>query len=86
MTPDALGAPLPLEAAVAHLPRFDLHPEEAIAASHGRILGPAGIDGPYGAFAPDGHLVGVYRDEGSKARPELIVAPATAPDAPTSPG
>jgi tRNA pseudouridine55 synthase len=70
-----LGALLPLEAAIAHLPRVALHPEEATAAGNGRILGPAGIDGPYGVFAPDGRLVGVYRDDGTKGRPEVILAP-----------
>ena len=45
--------PLPMDRAVAHLPRLDLGEDEAIAAGHGRILGPAGIAGPYAVFAPD---------------------------------
>ena len=45
-------------------------------ASHGRILAPGSIDGPYGVFDPDGRLIGIYRDEGSKARPLVILAPA----------
>jgi tRNA pseudouridine55 synthase len=69
-----LREPLPLETAVAHLPRIDLEADEAAAASHGRILGLAGIDGPYAVFAPDGRLIGVYLDEGAKARPEVILA------------
>ncbi|MEX0754229.1 MAG: tRNA pseudouridine(55) synthase TruB [Actinomycetota bacterium] len=81
--PDDPGAPLPMDRAVAHLPHLDLHPEEAIAASHGRILGPAGIAGPYGVFAPGGRLIGIYTDEGTKARPEVIIAPA---DADRTPG
>ncbi len=72
--PEAPGEPLPVEAAVAHLPRIDLTAEEAVAAGHGRILGPAGIDGPYGVYGLDDRLVGVYRDEGAKARPEVILA------------
>lgn len=72
---DDPGEPLPVEAAVAHLPRVDLDEEEVVAARHGRPLGPAGIVGSYGAFAPDGRLVGVYRDEGPRARPEVILAP-----------
>jgi tRNA pseudouridine55 synthase len=68
------GSPLPVDRAVSHLPAVALHPEEAIAASHGRILGPAGLDGPYRAIAPDGSLVGIYRDAGSKAVPEVILA------------
>jgi len=74
--PDDPGPLLPLERAVAHLPRFPLEREEAIAASHGRILAPGSIDGPYGVYDPDGRLIGVYRDEGSKARPLVILAPA----------
>jgi len=70
------GRPLPLDRAVAHLPRCELIAEEAVAASHGRILGPAAIDGPYGVYDPDGRLVGVYRDDGGKARPLVILAPA----------
>jgi tRNA pseudouridine55 synthase len=76
VAPDVALEPRPLAEAIGHLPRVDLHPEEAIAASHGRILGPAGIEGPYGVFGPGGDLVGVYRDEGTKARPEVILAPA----------
>ena len=48
--------------------------EEAIAAGHGRVLGPAGIAGPYAVFAPDGTLIGVYEDDGTKARPQVILA------------
>jgi len=68
------GDPLPVEAAVAHLPRIDLEPDEAIAATHGRILGPAGIEGPYAVFGPERVLIGVYRDDGAKARPQVILA------------
>ncbi len=62
---------------MAHLPRVTLEPEEAVAAGHGRVLGPAGIAGPYGVYAPDGRIVGVYRDDGAKARPLVILAPAS---------
>ena len=70
------GSPLPLERAVAHLPRVALDDEEARAASHGRILAPAGVEGPHAVFDPAGRLVGVYRDEGPRARPEVILEPA----------
>jgi len=70
------GELAPLDRAVAHLPRFPLEREEAIAASHGRILGPAAIEGPYGVYDPEGRLIGVYRDDGGKARPLVILAPA----------
>jgi tRNA pseudouridine55 synthase len=74
--PDGPGEPLPLELAVAHLPRLELDAAEAVAVSHGRILGPAGIEGPYAVFSPQGRVLGVYLDEGTKARPEVILAPA----------
>lgn len=76
VAPEDPGVPLPLERAVGHLPRFVLDPEEVAAASYGRVLGPAGIDGPYGVFSPEGGLVGVYQDQGAKAAPLVIVAPA----------
>ena len=72
--PDRPGEPLAVEAAVAHLPRIDLDEEEAGAARHGRCLGPATIEGPYGAFGPDSRLVGVFRDTGGKSCPEVVLA------------
>jgi len=66
---------LPLERAVEHLSAVTLHPEEAKVAVHGCCLGPAGIAGPYRALAPDGALIGIYRDDGAKAVPQLILAP-----------
>ncbi len=74
VAPDEASEPQPIEVAVSHLPRVDLDAEEAVAASHGRPLGPAGLTGPYGAFGPDGRLIGVYEDEGPRARPQVILA------------
>jgi tRNA pseudouridine55 synthase len=76
VAPDDPGAPLPIERTVGHLPHLELGPDEAAAAGHGRILGPAGIDGPYAVVAPGGGLIGIYRDEGPKARPLVILAPS----------
>jgi tRNA pseudouridine55 synthase len=76
VAPNGAGDPLPLGAAVGHLPRLDLDADEAVAASHGRPLGPAGLSGPYGVFGPDGRLIGVYEDDGPRARPQVILAPA----------
>ena len=73
--PEDPGPLLPLERAVGHLAAVTLHEEEARVAVHGSILGPAGIVGPYRALAPDGTLLGIYRDEGAKAVPEVILAP-----------
>jgi tRNA pseudouridine55 synthase len=75
-TPDEPGPLLPLDAAVAHLASVTLVEEEARVAVHGRCLGPAGIAGPYRALAPDGRLIGIYRDDGARAVPEVILAPA----------
>jgi len=74
--PGEAREPLPMERAVAHLPRVQLDAVEAGAAANGSILGPAGIEGPYGVFAPDGRLIGVWRDDGAKARPEMVLGPA----------
>jgi tRNA pseudouridine55 synthase len=71
--PEDPGMPLDPVAAVEHLPSVELSAEEAEAASHGRILGPAGLVGPYRVHAPDGTLVGIYHDDGAKAVPELIL-------------
>ncbi len=62
--------------AVAHLPRMNVDEQEAVAVSHGRILAPSGLDGPHAVFDPAGRLLGIYQDEGSKARPLVILAPA----------
>jgi tRNA pseudouridine55 synthase len=72
--PPGLGEPLPIERAIGHLPSVHLDAEEARAASHGRLLGPAAIDGPYAVFGPDGALKGIYRDAGASARPEVVLA------------
>ena len=73
--PEEPGSPRPAVAAVEHLPSVELTADEATAASHGRILGPAGIEGPYRVHAPDGGLVGIYHDDGSKAIPDVILSP-----------
>lgn len=72
--PPGEGVPEPLERAVEHLPSIRVDAEEARAVTHGRILAPAGIDGPYAVFGPDDALKGIYRDEGAKARPEVVLA------------
>ena len=74
--PDRVQRPLPVERAVAHLPTIRLGAEEARVATNGSILGPAGVDGPYAVFDPGGRLIGVYRDEVGKAKPEMILPPA----------
>lgn len=72
--PDRVEEPLPIERAVIHLPRVDLEEEEARAARHGRPLGPSGRAGPHAVFGPAGELLGVWEDDGSKARPLVVLA------------
>ena len=72
--PPGEGTPEPVERAVEHLPSIRVDPEEARAASHGRPLGPAGVIGPYAVFDPDNALIGIYRDEGAMARPEVVLS------------
>jgi tRNA pseudouridine55 synthase len=74
--PEDPGTPLSLDRAVSHLPAFALEAEEARVAAHGSVLAPAGIDGPYRAVGPDGRLIGIYRDQGPRSLPEVILAPA----------
>jgi tRNA pseudouridine55 synthase len=72
--PDASGPLLPVDRAVAHLPSLELDgDEEAVAARHGRCLGPAGLEGPYALRDPQGRLIGVWRDTGTKSCPEVVL-------------
>lgn len=71
--PEEVGEPLPLEAAVSHLPMMTLSEDEAIAARHGRPLGPPDGPGFHAAVDPGGKLVGIYRDCGAKACPEVVI-------------
>ena len=72
--PDGPAAQLlPLERAVAHLPQVTLLEDEARAALHGSVLGPAGEEGPYAVVDPNGSLIGIYRDDGPKGKPEVIL-------------
>jgi tRNA pseudouridine55 synthase len=73
VSPEDPGAPLPVVTAVDHLPGLTLDAEEARVAAHGSVLGPADIVGPYRVHGPDGRLIGIYRDHGAKAVPEMIL-------------
>ena len=70
-----LGDPLPIGSAVAHLPSVRLEKGEAVAASHGRCLAPAGIDGPYAVYGVDGGLIGIWRDRVAQSCPDMVLAP-----------
>jgi tRNA pseudouridine55 synthase len=65
------------EACLLLFPRRDLSVEEALAASNGRSLAPAGIDGVYAATDADGRVVALLRDEGSGTKSAVVLRPAT---------
>ena len=65
------------DACVLTFPRRDLTADEATAASHGRALAPAGIQGIYAATAPDGHVIALLRDDGDRTTSEVVLRPAT---------
>ncbi len=68
----------PLDAAcLLAFPRRDVTADEAESARHGRALKPAGIDGIYAAVAPDGDVIALLRDEGSRTKSVVVVRPAT---------
>lgn len=58
-------------------PRRDLDADEAVAASHGRALEAAGIDGLFAATDPDGRVIALLRDEGERTKSEVVLRPAT---------
>src|SRR5262249_41081122 len=74
-SPTSPGEILPVEAGVAHLSQVILLEDEARVARHGSLRGPAGVEGPYAVVDPTGSLIGVYRDDGPKGRPEVILPP-----------
>lgn len=62
------------DAARAAFPARELTEEEAQALSHGRPLEAAGLgEGPVAAFAPDGTLVALLTERGTRARPLLVL-------------
>lgn len=65
------------EACVRAFPRRDLTSEDAQSTSHGRTLEPAGIDGIYAAVAPDGRVIALLQDRGSRTKSVVVLRPAT---------
>ena len=57
--------------------RRELSAEEAEAASNGRTLTPAGIDGVYAAQDADGRVIALLRDDGPKTKSVVVIRPAT---------
>ncbi|GAA0722174.1 tRNA pseudouridine(55) synthase TruB [Dactylosporangium roseum] len=71
---DPVTLPLPA-AADRCFARRDATPDEAKTLSHGGPLAPAGIEGPYAVFAPDGTVLAIVSERGGKARPEIVLVP-----------
>lgn len=65
------------EACLLMFPRRELSAEEAQATSSGRPLSPAGVDGVYAATDPDGRVMALLRDEGSRTKSVVVIRPAT---------
>ena len=65
------------EACLLTYPRRDLSAGEAVAASHGRALSAAGIEGLYAATAPDGRVIALLHDDGDRTASEVVLRPAT---------
>jgi tRNA pseudouridine55 synthase len=77
--PEAVGPSGGLDplAALAHLPRRDLAPDEARAAAHGRpVAGEEALSGGPVVLASEGRLLAVARPaEGGLLRPEVVLGP-----------
>jgi tRNA pseudouridine55 synthase len=65
------------EACLLMFPRRELSAGEAEAAGNGRSLSRAGIDGVYAATDPDGRVIALLRDEGSRTKSVVVIRPAT---------
>lgn len=65
------------DACLLLFPRRDLSADEAAAASNGRSLPPAGIDGTYAAADADGRVIALLRDEGSRTQSVVVIRPST---------
>lgn len=65
------------EACLQAFPRRTLNETEVIDASHGRPLPPAGLDGVYAATAPDGRVMALLEDAGSRTKSVVVIRPAT---------
>lgn len=65
------------EACLHAFPRRELTDAEVVDAGHGRSLAPAGIDGVYAATAPDGRVMALLEDAGTRTRSVVVIRPAT---------
>ena len=68
---------LGLDDAVARaFPTRQITEREVVAVSHGQGLPASGIEGTYGVFGPDGRAIALAADEGGRAKPLVVLAPA----------
>jgi len=65
------------EACLLAFPRREITAAEAEDAGHGRPLPAAGIEGVYAATDPDGRVLALLADRGSKTRSVVVIRPAT---------
>ena len=65
------------DACLLAFPRRDITSAEADDASHGRPLSVAGIDGVYAATDPDGRVIALLEDRGSRTKSVVVIRPAT---------
>ncbi|HEY1440922.1 MAG TPA: tRNA pseudouridine(55) synthase TruB [Mycobacterium sp.] len=65
------------EACLLMFARRELSAGEAEAAGNGRSLSPAGIDVVYAATDPDGRVIALLRDDGSRTKSVVVIRPAT---------
>ncbi|MBB2942280.1 tRNA pseudouridine55 synthase [Actinoplanes lutulentus] len=73
--PDVVSLPM-AEAARRAFPQRVASEEETGVLRHGGPLSPAGIEGPYAVFDPDGVLLAIVSERDGKARAEIVLAPA----------
>ncbi|MEU0494392.1 tRNA pseudouridine(55) synthase TruB [Mycobacterium sp. NPDC006124] len=65
------------EACLLGFARRELSDEEVDAASNGRALAPAGIDGVYAATAADGRVIALLSDDGARTTSVVVIRPST---------
>lgn len=65
------------EACLLAFPRRDITGAESEDASHGRPLTASGIDGVYAATDPEGRVIALLEDRGSRTKSVVVIRPAT---------
>jgi len=65
------------EACLLAFPRRDITAAEAEDATHGRPLTAVGIDGVYAATDPEGRVIALLEDRGSRTKSVVVIRPAT---------